>query len=153
MSYNENVRLWSCTFKYYLIINFRKCKEEARLAIAERSQLQVGISTPITNMKKQHSVERAWTPSIWKCYESDSDDSDQEKSKILPVYNNFMKEISEKTAHAGVFQPLTFQLAGTWDTVTEEETTECIERAEEGCKVVCDFIAPSADPELFDSIC
>lgn len=124
--------------------------EEAKLAIAEGSQL--GTSSPITNIKRQRSVECTWTPSTWKHYEADSDDSDQEENDIISAYNNTMKELSEKTAQAGVFQPLTFQLAGTWDTATEQEKTECVERAEEGCKVVCDAIAPNAGPELFESI-
>ena len=47
--------------------------------------------------------------------------------------------------------PLTFQLKPTWDEATEDEEEVCIEKAMEGCSIVCGIIAPNAGDELLQS--
>ena len=46
---------------------------------------------------------------------------------------------------------LDFQLKTTWCEATESEKKVCIDKAVEGCKVVCSVIAPNAEEELLQA--
>ena len=94
-----------------------------------------------------------WTPGEWSGEESensqDGDEIEGEES-LITTYNEAMASLSEKTK-IGKVSPLTFQLETGWDEATDVEKGKCIEKAMEGCKVVCEIIAPNAGDQLFRS--
>ena len=51
----------------------------------------------------------------------------------------------------GNVSELPFQLKSSWDQATEHEKEVCIEKAMEGCSIVCEIIAPNAGDELLQS--
>ena len=61
-----------------------------------------------------------------------------------------MSSLSEKVK-VGKFTPLTSQLNTTWEEAIQEGKEICIDKAMEGCKVVCEVIAPKAEDELLQS--
>ena len=94
-----------------------------------------------------------WTPGEWSGEESEnSQDGDEREGEesLMTTYNEAMASLSEKTK-IGKVSPLTFQLETGWDEATDVEKGKCIEKAMEGCKVVCEIIAPNAGDQLFRS--
>ena len=95
-----------------------------------------------------------WTPG--QGIEEDNEDSkEEEESKkeaesLFATYNEAMHNLSVQTKIGNV-SPLTFQLKSTWDEATEDEKEVCIEKAMEGCSIVCQIIAPNAGDELLQS--
>ena len=55
--------------------------------------------------KSRNSFECDWTPSVWKC--EDSEDSDPGETDTLSSYNSYMKDLSNKTK-VSAFEPLPF---------------------------------------------
>ena len=45
-----------------------------------------------------------------------------------------------------------FQLTSKWNEATKDEKQECLEKAEEARRVVCDIIAPADGSSLYDSL-
>ena len=71
----------------------------------------------------------------------------EENDSLMFQYNEALSRLSEKV-RVGNFTPLTFQLNTTWEEATQEEKEICIDKAMEGCKIVCEVIAPKAGDEL-----
>ena len=112
--------------------------------------------TPVTSRLVQAEFEKQmdWTPG--QGIEEDNEDSkEEEESKkeaksLITKYNEAMDNLSVQTKIGNV-SPLTFQLKSTWDEATEDEKEVCIEKAMEGCSIVCEIIAPNAGDELLQS--
>ncbi len=92
------------------------------------------------------------TPGQWT--DKDSGDSEEEchpggeeNDSLMFQYNEALSSLSEKVK-VGKFTPLTFQLNTTWEEATQEEKEICIDKAVEGCKIVCEVIPPEAGDEL-----
>ena len=82
----------------------------------------------------------------------DSVDSDENMSAkgALETFNETMKKLAEHTSSD--VTPLKFQLTSKWNEATKDEKQECLEKAEEACRVVCDIIAPADGSSLYDSL-
>jgi hypothetical protein len=93
-----------------------------------------------------------WTPGQWLRPSSGSSQEEGAESldAVVPMYNEAMANLSAKTK-VGNINPLTFQLKSTWDEATESDKQICIDRAIEGCSVVCNIIAPNAGERLLES--
>ena len=112
--------------------------------------------TPMTSRLVQAEFEKQmdWTPG--QGIEEDNEDSkeDEESKKeaksLIATYNEAMDNLSVQTKIANV-SLLTFQLKSSWDEATEDEKEVCIEKAMEGCSIVCEIIAPNAGDELLQS--
>ena len=112
--------------------------------------------TPVTSRLLQSEIEKQveWMPEQWT--EDDNEDSEEEEERaqkvesLIASYNETMVTLSEKT-NVGKVTPLTFQLKSTWDEATESEKEICIEKAMEGCSIVCEIIAPNAGEKLLQS--
>lgn len=97
-----------------------------------------------------------WTPSCWTDNSSDSDEDKAERSDVkeppvLSTYNKALKDLSELADFRTPSQ-LKFQLHGKLDTATRSEKEECVERATEACKLVCNTIAPDDGKTLFECL-
>ena len=68
----------------------------------------------------------------------------------LETFNETMKKLAEHTSSD--ITPLKFQLTSKWNEATKDEKQECLEKAEEACRVVCDIIAPADGSSLYDSL-
>ena len=112
--------------------------------------------TPVTSRLLQRETEKQvdWTPGQWSDEENkDSQDEDERREKaesLMSSYNEAMVTLSGNTK-VGEISPLTFQLKSTWEEATEDEKEICIEKAMEGCSVVCEIIAPNAGDKLLQS--
>ena len=112
--------------------------------------------TPVTSRLLQRETEKQmdWTPGQWADEENeDSQDEDERREKaesLMSTYNESMATLSGNTK-VGKISPLTFQLKSTWEEATEDEKEICIEKAMEGCSVVCEIIAPNAGDKLLQS--
>ena len=53
----------------------------------------------------------------------------------LETFNETMKKLGEHTSSD--ITPLKFQLTSKWNEATKDEKQECLEKAEEACRVVC----------------
>jgi uncharacterized protein YggL (DUF469 family) len=99
-------------------------------------------------------VPADWTPGQWTGEEEDSEEEcrpgGEENDSLMFQYNEALSRLSEKVK-VGNFTPLTFQLNTTWEEATQEEKEICIDKAMEGCKIVCEVIAPKAGDELLQS--
>lgn len=62
-----------------------------------------------------------------------------------------MESLSEMTGAANQSK-LTFQLQDKWENISTEEKNTCIEKATEGCKLICNVIAPSDGETLFAAL-
>ena len=112
-------------------------------------------TVPATPVSVRNKPETDWTPGQWLAQGVSSDSSDEEKHEensklLLPVYNQAMSFLSQKT-QVGEVSPLEFQLKATWDEAKNTEKDICIDKAIEGCRVVCYVIAPNAGEELLRS--
>ena len=92
------------------------------------------------------------TPGQWMAEGSGNSEEEcspggEENDSLMFEYNEALFSLSEKVK-VGKFTPLTFQLNTTWEEATQEI---CIDKAMEGCKVVCEVIAPKAGDELLQS--
>lgn len=89
-----------------------------------------------------------WTPGQWTegSSEDEAHTQDEFSQDILPVYNEAMAHLSKNQAAT-----LYFQLKTTWEKASKHEKEVCIEKAVEGCRVVCNVIAPDAGEELLKS--
>jgi len=112
--------------------------------------------TPVTSRLLQSEIEKQaeWTPGQWT-EEENEDSQEEEESRekaesLMSSYNEAIATLSEKTK-VGKVSPLTFQLKSTWDEATEAEKEICIEKAMEGCSIVCEIIAPNAGEKLLQS--
>ena len=74
----------------------------------------------------------------------------EENDSLMFEYNKALSSLSEKVK-VGKFTSLTFQLNTTWEEATQDEKEIRIDKAMEGCKVVCEVIAPKAGDELLQS--
>ena len=117
------------------------------------SNLKHWEGTPVA--PKTMPVPADWTPGQWTG--EDSGDSEEEcrpggeeNDSLMFQYNEALSSLSEKVK-VGKFTPLTFQLNTTWEEATQEEKEICIDKAMEGCKIVCEVIAPKAGDELLQS--
>jgi uncharacterized protein YggL (DUF469 family) len=108
--------------------------------------------TPVA--PKTMPVPADWTPGQWTGEEEDSEEEcrpgGEENDSSMFQYNEALSRLSEKVK-VGNFTPLTFQLNTTWEEATQEEKEICIDKAMEGCKIVCEVIAPKAGDELLQS--
>ena len=116
----------------------------AAMALKNSSELQcTSIASRLAPSGAITPVD--WTPAEWSGEESensqDRDEREGEESSIT-TYNEAMASLSEKTK-IGKVSPFTFQLQTGRDEVTDVEKGKCIEKAMEGCKVVCEVIAPN----------
>ena len=82
----------------------------------------------------------------------DSVDSDEDMSAkgTLETFNETMKNLAEHTSSDITL--LKFQLTSKWNEATKDEKQECLEKAKEACRVVCDIIAPADGSSLYDSL-
>lgn len=48
--------------------------------------------------------------------------------------------------------PLTFQLDVPWESATPEAKSQCVDKAKEDCRLVCDMIAPENGTELYNAL-
>ena len=110
----------------------------------------------MTSRLLQSEIEKQaeWTPGQWT-EEENEDSQEEEESRekaesLMSSYNEAIATLSEKTK-VGKVSPLTFQLKSTWDEATEAEKEICIEKAMEGCSIVCEIIAPNAGEKLLQS--
>ena len=109
--------------------------------------------TPMTSRLVQAEFEKQmdWTPG--QGIEEDNEDSKEEEDSkkeaksLIATYNEAMDNLSVQTKIANV-SPLTFQLKSSWDEATEDEKQVRVEKAMEGCSIVCEIIAPKAGDEL-----
>ena len=62
-----------------------------------------------------------------------------------------MKELSE-VAFMEALASITFQLRSSWDTATSAQKVECIQKASEARKMICQIIAPKAGDMLYQSL-
>ena len=104
---------------------------------------------------KTMPVPADWTPGQWMAEGSEDSEKEcspvgEENDSLMFEYNKALSSLSEKVK-VGKFTPLTFQLNTTWEEATQEEKEICIDKAMEGCKVVCEVIAPKAGDELLQS--
>lgn len=113
--------------------------------------------TPMTSRLVQSEIEKQveWTPGQrieWENEDSqeEEEESEDEAETLMSTYNEAMATLSEKTK-VGKVSPLTFQLKSTWEEATENEKEICIDKAMEGCNIVCDVIAPNAGEKLLQS--
>ena len=109
--------------------------------------------SPVT--PKTMPVPADWTPGQWMAEGSEDSEEEcspvgEENDSLMFEYNKALPSLSEKVK-VGKFTPLTFQLNTTWEEATQEEKEICIDKAMEGCKVVCEVIAPKAGDELLQS--
>ncbi|CAB4040365.1 Hypothetical predicted protein, partial [Paramuricea clavata] len=99
-------------------------------------------------------VPAEWTPGQWTGEEEDSEEEcrlgGEENDSLMFQYNEALSPLSEKV-NVRNFTPLTFQLNTTWEEATQKEKEICIDKAMEGCKIVCEVIAPKAGDELLQS--
>lgn len=122
----------------------------AAKALKNSSELQC---TPIDSRLAPSSAITPveWMPREWSGKESensqDGDEREREES-LITTHNEAMASLSEKTK-IGKVSPSTFQLETGWDEATEKG--KCIEKVMEGCKVVCEVIAPDAGNQLYRS--
>ena len=105
-------------------------------------------------VQSEFEKQMEWTPG--QGIEEDNEDSkEKEESKkeaksLIATYNGAMDNLSVQTKIGNV-SPLTFQWKSTWNEATEDEKEVCIEKAMEGCSIVCEIIAPNAGDELLQS--
>ncbi|RUA04226.1 MAG: hypothetical protein DSY43_06820 [Gammaproteobacteria bacterium] len=102
--------------------------------------------------------EPDWTPSVLT--DQDSNSSQEESggelndSETLAIYNDAMEKLSAASGlSSDEFEPLTSRLTTTWKNTSKSMQDESKERALQGCRVVCEVVAPKAAKELFDSVC
>ena len=132
---------------------YRLAKQMAAINLKGSESLEC---TPMTSRLVQSEFEKQmdWTPG--QGIEEDNEDSrEEENSKkeakfLIATYNEAMDNLSVQTKIANV-SLLTFQLKSSWDEATEDEKEVCIEKAMEGCSIVCEIIAPNAGDELLQS--
>ena len=96
------------------------------------------------------------TPSCWTCISSDSDDDAAEafgsvKEPILSTYNNALDNLSKLSGFQTACK-LEFQLNGSLENASRMQKAECVARATEACKLVCNVIAPDDGETLFNSL-
>ena len=110
---------------------------------------------PVTSRLVQSELEKQieWTPG--QGIEEGNEDSKEEESRkaaesLIATYNEAMDNLSVQTT-IGDVSSLTFHLKSTWDEATEDEKEVRIEKAMEGCSIVCQIIAPNAGDELLQS--
>ena len=107
-------------------------------------------------MQSEIAKHIEWTPGQWTEEDNDSQEEyhveadEDESESLLCVYNEALSNLSEKS-EVGKFTPLSFQLKTKWQEATEEEKEICIDKAIEGCQIVCKVIAPQAGDELLQS--
>ena len=105
-------------------------------------------------VRSEFEKQMDWTPG--QGIEEDNEDSkEEEESKkeaksLIATYNEAMDNLSVQTKIGNV-SPLTFQLKSTWDEATEDEKEVSIEKAMEGCSIVCGIIPPNAGDERLQS--
>ncbi|XP_078375768.1 uncharacterized protein LOC144659207 [Oculina patagonica] len=133
--------------------DLRFAKQMAAINLKSTTSLEC---TPVTSRLLKSEIEKQveWMPEQWT--EDDNEDSQEEEERtekvesLIASYNEAMATLSEKT-NVGKVSPLTFQLKSTWDEATESEKQICIEKAMEGCSIVCEIIAPNAGDKILQS--
>jgi hypothetical protein len=61
-----------------------------------------------------------------------------------------MKKLSREVRES--FTPLTSQLSTSWNTTSDKTKQSCVENALEGCRIVCNMVAPMGGDKLFQRI-
>ena len=97
-----------------------------------------------------------WTPSCWTSISSDSDDDAAGFSAIeepvLSTYNKALDDLSKLSDCETPCRPLEFQLNGSLENASRVKKADCLARATEACKLVCNVIAPDDGESLFNSL-
>ena len=126
----------------------------AKIAIEDHLEFS-NAATPI-NVRSSRKTVR--TPNWMQGFSQNMSDLECDISQMpktteaVDAYNNAMDEVSRHVPKHQ-FTPLTYQLNKPWENTPEHQRSECIERAEEGLKLICGIIAPDDDEALLQSVC
>ncbi|KAK3749008.1 hypothetical protein QZH41_000126 [Actinostola sp. cb2023] len=140
----------------------RVAVEDEHLAWARHREEDFKYSEPRLSFANTPMPSRRpepdWTPSVLT--DQDSNSSQEESggelndSETLAIYNDAMEKLSAASGlSSDEFEPLTSRLTTTWKNTSKSMQDESKERALQGCRVVCEVVAPKAAKELFDSVC
>ena len=113
----------------------------------ERSYEEPRLSFANTPLKDH--CEPEWTPNTSDYQDCDTSQEINElnEEEIVFTYNDAMSKLSS------AFEPLESRSKVAWQSTTEAKRKEIRGKALQGCRVVCEVIAPKAASELFESIC
>ncbi len=131
-----------------IFICFRLAKQLAAVCLESSSPC-----SPSASQYLRPTTGQEWTPSQWLALgssEEEDEKKDRETPSLVPIYNEAMAALSKDIKTEQVTS-LDFQLKTTWCEATESEKKVCIDKAVEGCKVVCSVIAPNAEEELLQA--
>ena len=138
---------------HIILFAFRLTKRLATLNIDSPSCVCTPESSGISKQVNE------WKPGQWLAQDISTACSQEEDRQevehvdarsLLPIYNEAMAVLS-KNSKSGQVTPLDFQLKTTWNKATQNEKDICIDKAIEGCKVVCSVVALNAGEELLQS--
>jgi len=101
----------------------------------------------------------AWTLSALSARDSGSSDEEEpfvvtpQDAEMLHVYNTAMSKLAMKSSSsADNFSPLASRRKTSWENTTELDRQKCLEKAPQGCLLVCEVIAPNAKNDLFQAL-
>ena len=69
---------------------------------------------------------------------------------LLSTYNTTMQLVAEQSN--APHSPLAFQLDIPWESASPEAKSQCVEKASEDCRLVCNMIAPEIGAELYEAV-
>ena len=116
-------------------------------------QTYTSFFSPVS--EKSDTPQKHWTPSAWTDINDSAEEGDVESDPRSPAaltaLNEAMQNLSQ-VASVDSPDPVAFQLNKSWEEATEGEKEECISKAAQASRLICNIIAPQSGEILYQSL-